>query len=115
MQISNDNVTWGAPEASAASRSCDLCSGDGNAFNYQYNGSHQLTVETDTNGHSFNFEYDADGQAYHSWQEGNNNAVTLSFDTVNLKTTVTDSRGKEHIFTTEATADTLRLKLQTAR
>jgi len=59
---------------------------------YNYN-NHNLTLLTDANGHSLYFEYDSDDRVYHSWQDANNNEVSLSFDPVNSKTTVTDSRG----------------------
>lgn len=69
-----------------------------NVSSYQYDANHKLIVETDANGHSFNFEYNADNRAYRSWQEGNNNAVTLSFDRADSKTTVTDSRGNATVY-----------------
>ncbi len=64
-----------------------------NVTTYQYNGNNQLILKTDVNSHTLNFEYDSLGRAYQSWQDNNNNAVSLSFDSANPITTVTDSRG----------------------
>ncbi|MDP3787261.1 MAG: RHS repeat-associated core domain-containing protein [Candidatus Omnitrophota bacterium] len=60
---------------------------------YQYDGNHNLIHQTDANAHSLYFEYDAQDRAYHSWQDGNNNAVSLVFDPANKITTSTDSLG----------------------
>ena len=65
---------------------------------YQYDNSHNLIQQTDANTHSLYFEYDAKDRAYHSWQDGNNNGVTLSFDTDNKTTTSTDSLGNVTIY-----------------
>jgi len=65
---------------------------------YQYDNSHNLIQQTDANDHSLYFEYDAEDRAYHSWQDGNNNGVTLSFDTDNKTTTSTDSLGNVTIY-----------------
>lgn len=60
---------------------------------YQYDNNYNLIHQTDANGHSLYFEYDEKDRAYHSWQDGNNNEITLSFDPDNKTTTVTDSLG----------------------
>ena len=60
---------------------------------YVYDGNHNLTTKTDANGHSLYFEYDSSDRAYHSWQDGGNNALTLNFNWLNKTTTVTDSLG----------------------
>jgi len=60
---------------------------------YQHDGNHNLIRQTDANGHSLYFEYDSQDRAFHSWQDYNNNEVTLSFDEANKTTTSTDSLG----------------------
>jgi len=61
---------------------------------YQYDNFHNLIKETDPLNHALNFEYDALYRAYHSWQDDNNNVVSLSYDPDNKTTIVTDSLGK---------------------
>jgi RHS repeat-associated protein len=63
-----------------------------NVTTYQYDSNHKLVQKTDANNHALYFVYDSFGRAYHSWQDGNVNEVTLSFDPTNQATTVTDSR-----------------------
>jgi RHS repeat-associated protein len=65
----------------------------GKGTQYKYDSSHNLIQQTDANNHSLYFEYDSSHRAYHSWQDGNNNEVTLSFDPANNITTVTNSLG----------------------
>jgi len=60
---------------------------------YHYDTNYNLICQTDANVHSTYFEYDGKDRAYHSWQDENNNEVTLSFDTTNKITTSTDSLG----------------------
>ncbi len=61
---------------------------------YQYDGQHNLIRKTDPNGNSLYFEYDASDRAYHSWQDGVNNEVTLNFNWAGKTTKVTDSLGR---------------------
>ncbi|MEK7308125.1 MAG: DUF6531 domain-containing protein, partial [Nitrospirota bacterium] len=51
-----------------------------NQTTYQYNSFHNLIIETNANNHTLNFEYDVSGRAIHSWQDENNNAVTLAYN-----------------------------------
>ena len=60
---------------------------------YQYDTNHNLIQQTNTNGHSLYFEYDSNDRAYHSWQNNQNNEVTLTFDPAHKTTTSTDSLG----------------------
>jgi RHS repeat-associated protein len=60
---------------------------------YVYDANHNLIAKTDTNGHLLHFEYDTSDRAYHSWQDGGNNEITLNFSWLNKTTTVTDSLG----------------------
>ena len=61
---------------------------------YTYDTNHNLTCKADPNGHSLYFEYDSSDRAYHSWQDGKNNEITLNFDWANKTTLATDSLGK---------------------
>lgn len=60
---------------------------------YTYDANHNLTCKTDPNGHSLYFAYDSSDRAYHSWQDGGNNEITLNFSWAEKTTTVTDSLG----------------------
>lgn len=64
-----------------------------NSTVYQYDSNHKLIQKTDANNYSLFFEYDSLGRACRSWQDGNLNEITLSFDPDNSTTTTTDSRG----------------------
>lgn len=64
-----------------------------NETSYLYDSNHNLIQQTDVNNHSLYFEYDANDRAFHSWQDDQNNEVTLAFDPANKTTTTTDSLG----------------------
>ncbi|MBU1852650.1 MAG: hypothetical protein KJ957_01230, partial [Candidatus Omnitrophica bacterium] len=61
---------------------------------YQYDSNHNLIRQIDANNYSIYYEYDSEDRACHSWQDNNNNGVTLSFDPSNNTTTSTDSLGR---------------------
>ncbi|GEM_PF-2305926 len=60
---------------------------------YQYDSAHNLIRFIDENSHTLYFQYDSSGRAYHSWQDGGNNEVTLSYNPAAKTTDVTDSLG----------------------
>lgn len=60
---------------------------------YYYDLSHNITRKVNVRGNSTHFTYDSSNRCTSSTQEANINKTLLSFDTINNKTTVSDSKG----------------------
>ena len=67
----------------------------GNKTRYDYDTNHNLTRKTDTLGKVTYFAYDLSDRCTSSSGEGNLIRADLTFDDVNKKTTVTDSKGNK--------------------
>jgi RHS repeat-associated protein len=70
---------------------------DGVARRYEYDG-RLLVRETDRNGFSFYFQYDADARCIRTWGDGGLFYRDIAYDPVRRLTRVTDSRGSQMVY-----------------